>query len=58
MLMLSSYFGEMPILYFEKFNFNYKDLEEYFHTLSVNYNLPVETAKQIYVLSHAINLHF
>ena len=57
--MLSSYFGEMSILYFAKCNFSYKDLEEHFHTLSVNLQPTGGNNKtNLYSVSHAINLHF
>ena len=47
---MSPYFAEASIWYFAKFNFNYKDLEEYFHALSINQNVPVETVNQIYAV--------
>ena len=56
---MSSYFGVMSTLYFVKFNFNYKDLEEYFHSLSINLQHTSGNSKSnLCCVSHGIGLHF
>ena len=56
---MSPHFGQMSVRHFAKFNFSYKDLEEYFHRLSIILQYTSGQSKlNLCCVAHRINMHF